>query len=117
MATRAATITSLGLEAVRVVWTGITAGDDGEPVDLHAFPERSIEIAGTAGTTVLTWQGCNQATPAAWYTLNDLTALPLSFDSVLGCEGVAEFTAWQRPKSTGGAGATISVILIARKPR
>lgn len=97
---------------VRVyTWSLTTANSDGNPVDLTAFPDKTVHIFGTFGGGTLTIQGSNDGSD--WQSLRDPQGTALAKTaSYLGA--VLENPRYLRPNLTGSAGATVTVILVAR---
>ena len=115
MATRSATVTYSpnGLrELVQVQWSGLATGDDGEPVSLPGFADRSVQVEGTFGGSSTAIQGSNDGTN--YRALNDITKTAIAITAA-GVEQVLEITKYIRPVVTGGAGSGITVTLIARR--
>lgn len=107
MATRAksiATLQSLG-DNVRVCsWTGLLNGDDGDPLEMPGWADRSIQFEGTfgaGGTIVL--EGSNNGTN--WHLLTDPQGNDIS-KTAADLEAVTELTRYVRPRVTAGDGAT-----------
>lgn len=102
---------SLGVRSV--VWTPLAAGDDGGWVEMPELSDRSIHVRGTFGGTTVTIQGSNETTPTNPITLTSPNGSPLTF-SADGLRQITEITRWIRPLSTGGAGAAVTVEMIAQ---
>ena len=67
--------------AVVLSWAPLTnTNQDGQAVEMPGSADRSVSVSGTFGSggTVLI-EGCNQATPTTWATLNDPSSAALSF--------------------------------------
>src|SRR5262245_36384796 len=108
MATRAATKANTTWEnehCLVITWTGLLQGDDGEPVELPSFADRSVQLIGTFTTGTLIIEGSNEASPATYATLNDPQGNALSNTSEK-IEGILEITRWIRPRVSGGNGST-----------
>lgn len=105
MAVRAATITYPG-QSVLVTWTGLLTGDTGAPVCLADFPDKSIQVAGAAGTGgTIVMQGSNDG-GTTYSTLHDQSDNALSGLVVADTALIAEHLMLVRPSVAGGDGAT-----------
>jgi len=103
-------------EMRQVQWT-LSAGDDGAPVSLAEFTDRSVQFTGTFGGASVALQGSNDLTsPTNWFPLTDYQGNDIS-KSAAALEGIAEPTVWVRPLVTGGSGTTIVATLAARRSR
>jgi hypothetical protein len=106
---------------VRVItWALTTANADGNPVDLTAYPDRTLHIYGTFGGGTLTMQGSNdpngQATPNSgvdWQSIRDPQGAAIAKTSnYMGA--LLESPRWLRPNLTGSTAATVTVVVMAR---
>lgn len=109
-----------GMDGHIITWPAMTKTTDdvGQPYGIILGADRSIQVDGTlgAGGTVLI-EGCNEATPVNWYTLNDPSSTALSI-TALKVEQVLEITRWIRPKvSAGDVTTSLTVTMLARRPR
>ncbi len=104
---------------VGIQWTPLTTTNtDGLPFDTLDFADISVQVLGTfgAGGTVAI-EGCNQATPATWATLNDPQGNALTVTGAK-IEQILEMPRWIRPNVTGGDGTTsLTVVVWARRSR
>lgn len=103
--------------AYMVRWDGLLNGDDGQALDLAAYPDRSIQVLGTPGAGGnLRCEGSLLPAPAVaadWGTLTDPQGNALDITAAK-IEAVSEATRWFRPRATAGDGTTnFSVILLA----
>lgn len=96
----------------KVSWTLAAAGDDGAPVDLTDYADRSVQIQGSFGTGTVTIEGSNDGTN--FQTLRDPQGATLSFTAA-GLKQVLETTQFIRPKLTGGTAPNVVITMIARK--
>lgn len=116
MATRAATITTPEIGITVVQWTGLLNGDDGAPVDLLSFADRSVQITGTfgAGGTVVI-EGSNDGTN--YVTVTDPQGNAIS-KTAAGIEAILELMKSTRPRVTAGDGTTVlAVTMLMRRTR
>lgn len=102
--------------ATLVTWTGLLNGDDGSPVNLSDFPDRTIQILGTFGTGgSVNFEGSNNNTN--WEILTDPQGNAIT-KTAASMEFVTETPLWVRPRVTAGDGTTsLTVIMFARTPR
>ncbi|MCA3247404.1 MAG: hypothetical protein ING29_13105 [Azospirillum sp.] len=120
MATRTPTVTVLdaisneNAGARLVTWSGLLNTDDGAPVELAAFADRSVQVFGSFGTGGnCRIQGSNNGTN--WATLTDPqgNALNMSTESL---EAISELARYVRPLITAGDGSTnLTVTMLLRR--
>lgn len=93
-----------------VSWTAMANGDDGSPIRMSAFSDRSAQVVGTFGTGGhCKIEGSNDGT--TWAVLTDPQGNDLDFTSAK-LEAIEEISAYIRPHITGGDGTTsLSVYL------
>lgn len=106
-------------DTLMIRWDGLLNGDDGQPLDLAAYADRSIQVLGTLGAggnarmlgSLL--PAPSAAISADWATLTDPQGNALDVNA-LKIEAVSEATRWFRPQVTAGDGTTsLTVILLA----
>ena len=114
MAVVNATITQLGADAVAIAWSGMALNDTGQPIELAAHYDRSVEVQGTFGAGgAVDFEGSNGGVNYA--VLHDIWNNAVSF-SAAGLAAPAEAVRYVRPHVTGGDGTTaVDVIVFARK--
>jgi len=116
MATRSATVSYgvAGQRAALASWTGLLNGDDGSPVDMLDYGDRSIQFQGTFGTGgSIQLEGSNDGTN--WQLLTDPQGNDIIKTSA-DLEAVTEVTRYVRPRVTAGDGTTALVAtLFARR--
>lgn len=128
MATRAVTLTPIPWmrESGRVfvaVWTGLLNGDDGTPIEMALYADRSISVFGTFGAGGnLIWEGTNDPTlvatlpPANYQTLHDPQGVALGTITAAKITPIEEITHWMRPRVSAGDGTTsLTVQLLLRE--
>lgn len=108
---------TLATEGVDVLsWSGLLNTDDGNPVELPNYADRSIQVTGTfgAGGTVAI-EGSIDGTN--YVVLTDPQGNDLNItSSSKRIEAIAEMTRYIRPRVTAGDGTTSLVVwLLARK--
>lgn len=99
-----------------VTWSGLLNGDDGSPVNLSDFPDRTVQVIGTFGAGgSVNFEGSNNG--VNWAVLTDPQGNAIS-KTTASMEAVTETPVFVRPIVTAGDGATnLSVIMFARTPR
>lgn len=120
MATRAITITNPNVHLhddagwLLAAWSGLLLNDDGAPVELAAYADRSAQVTGVfgvGGTIVLegSIDGVN------YHTLRDPLGNNLSITAA-GIKSVLELPRYLRPRVTAGDGTTaLAVTLLLRQ--
>lgn len=107
MATRAFTIVDNNMRSVTGTWSGLTqtTSDDGAPIELPDYADRSIQVQGTIGAAGnLRIEGSNDGTNYVVLTDPQGTALNITASGVI--EQVQEITRYLRPRVTAGDGTT-----------
>ena len=87
-----------------ISWSGLLNTDDGAPVDMVAYADRSVQVTGTFGTG----GNCRiegSIDGATYATLTDPQGNVLDF-ATAKIEAVTELVRFIRPRITGGDGAT-----------
>ena len=108
-------------DAVIYIWETLTAGDDGSPVELPNFSDKTVQIGAAGGSTdggaTIVLEGTNEADPATaeWFTLTDPQGNAISATTSSILETVTENPRWIRPNVTGGATVDIDVILVCKR--
>lgn len=87
-------------------------GDDGEPVSVVDFADRSVQVTGTFGGGNVRIEGSNDA-GSNYASLTDPQGNDLNI-TVAKVEMVTEVTEMLRPRVTSGSGVSVSVSLLAR---
>lgn len=117
MATRNATV-DRGLSekntAIAIQWTGLLNGDDGGPMQMVDFADRSVQVSGTFGTGgSVSIEGSNDGTNYFVLSNPQGTALTLT---AAGIKQVLELPRYLRPRVTAGDGTTnLTVTVCARR--
>lgn len=116
MATRAAVTTypfETSLDVAVTTWTGLLADDDGEPVRLAVYSDRSIQVAGTFGGASVTLGGSNDG--ETYHALTDPNGQPLTLASA-ALRAIVELPIFLKPRVFGGNGTTnLKVVLSGRR--
>ena len=102
-----------------IQWTLTTADPTGDPYILSArFPDKTVHMFGTFGGSTVVMRGSNEivAAPTSWLTLHDPTVAGLISLAEDGIKQILENPYQISPALTGGAGATVRVILCLSVP-
>jgi len=101
--------------AWKVEWAAMANGDDGEPVQLPGYQDRSVQVTGTFGTGgSVTVQGSNDGSNYA--ALRDPSHTTLAFTAA-GIKAILEATERVRPAVTAGDETTaLTVTMFFVKP-
>ena len=113
---------TLAKGVIQAKWTGLTTTGAGRALDAHAYPDKTVILAGTIGSgTTVVLQGSTATNPlvtgGSWYTLTDQSdnALSLSTGKV---ETIAQNPRMIRPRVTAkNANTNVSVTIIAQSTR
>lgn len=103
----------------RYVWSGIANGDTCTQVSLPGAPDVSIQVYGTFGGATLAIQGSLDAVlaTATFAPLQDPQGNALSFTAA-GIDMLASsIVTWLKPVLSGGAGTTLTVVMLAKGMR
>lgn len=116
MATRTSVTTfpfETSLDVAVTTWSGLLADDDGEPVRLAVYSDRSIQVAGTFGGATVTIGGSNDG--ETFHALTDVQGNPLTLTSG-ALKAITELPVYLKPRVFGGDGTTnLKVVLSGRK--
>lgn len=116
MATRPSVTTfpfETSLDVAVTTWAGLLNDDDGEPVRLAVYSDRSIQVAGTFGGASVTIGGSNDG--ETYHALTDTTGEALTLTGG-ALKAIVELPVFLKPRVFGGNGTTnIKVILSGRK--
>lgn len=101
-------------------WTGLTKRtlDTGEPLNLAAFADRSVQVKGTfgtGGTVIIEGSNDRESDTPIYAQLVDPQGNAISFTAA-GIEQVLESTYLIRPRVTAGDGTTdLTVTILVRR--
>jgi hypothetical protein len=116
MATRPSVTTypfETSLDVAVTTWDGLLLGDDGEPVRLAVYSDRSIQVIGTFGGASVTIGGSNDG--VNYHALNDPQGNSLTLTSG-ALRQIVELPVFIKPRVFGGDGTTqLQVILAGRR--
>ena len=101
------------LDVAVTTWDGLLADDDGEPVRLAVYSDRSIQVTGTFGGASVTIGGSNDG--VTYHALNDPQGNTLALTSA-SLRQIVELPVFLKPRVFGGDGTTnLQVILAGRR--
>ena len=112
-------ITFIGNDAVLFSWTLTTTDFDGAPVGPnHAdYVDRTVQAVGTFGGGTVNFQGSNELEPASnWVNAANQQGTVIALTAA-GQQSVGHLNRLQRPLLSGSTGATVTVSMVARRPR
>lgn len=98
------------LDVAVTTWGGLLADDDGEPVRLAVYSDRSIQISGPFGGASVTIGGSNDGVTFHALTGADGTALTLTAAAL---KQIVELPLFIKPRVFGGDGTTNLVVTLA----
>ena len=94
-------------------WANMLADDDGEPVRLAVYSDRSIQVAGTFGGASITIGGSNDG--QTYHALTDAQGNALTL-TASALKAVIEPPIYLKPRVFGGDGTTsLKVVLSGRR--
>lgn len=104
-------------DAVKITWTLTTADATGDGIALPEHPDRCWHATGTWGGATATMQGSNTDTDGLYSALlNAVGGASITWTADGATKNSVESCLYVRPKlTTAGTGATVVVVLIARK--
>jgi hypothetical protein len=119
MATRVPTVVTQDDKTVICTWTGLLNGDDGAPVNLARYPDKTVQVTNTfsvGGNVVI--EGSNLATPE-YGDLHDPQGGVLSTITTKENLVIAESPLRLRPRVSAGDGSTdlvVTIVAVLRGP-
>lgn len=94
-------------------WGGLSFDDDGEPVRLALYSDRSIQVTGEFGGASVTIGGSNDGITYHALTATDGSPLTLTSGAL---KQIVELPVWVKPRVFGGTGSTnLNIILAGRR--
>lgn len=94
-------------------WPGLLQNDDGEPVRLAVYSDRSVQVDGTFGGATVTIAGSNDG--ANYFALSDTGGNPLTL-TANALRQIVELPVFVKPRVFGGDGTTsVKVTLAGRR--
>jgi hypothetical protein len=101
------------LDVAVTTWAPLAADDDGAPVRLAVYSDRSIQVAGTFGGASVTIGGSNDG--ITYHALTDTAGDSLTLTSAV-LKQIVELPVYLKPRVFGGDGTTnLTVILAGRR--
>ena len=101
------------LDVAVTTWAPLAADDDGAPVRLAVYSDRSIQVAGTFGGASVTIGGSNDG--ITYHALSDPSGNVLTLTSA-ALRAIVELPIFIKPRVFGGNGTTsLSVVLSGRR--
>lgn len=101
------------LDVAVTTWDAMLAGDDGAPVRLAVYSDRSVQVAGTFGGASVTIGGSNDG--VTYHALTDTQGNTLALASA-ALKQIVELPIYLKPRVFGGDGTTnLKVILSGRR--
>ena len=95
-------------------WIGLTASDTGQPAQVLAYPDKTVQLLGTFGGNVLIEGSMDLSEASAVYaTLNDPQGNALSGISAAKIENVLEHVTLLRPSAGAGVSAVDVWLLLS----
>lgn len=103
-------------DVVLLTWALTTANADGAPMEWSQWADRTFTASGTWGGATATIEGSNDG--ATWFPLSNAAGGTAGTFTANGCKAIIEVPRYVRPNlTTPGTGATVTVILHARRPQ
>lgn len=98
---------------VVATWPSMALGDDGQPIELANFADRSVQVTGVFGVGgSVRIEGSIDGTNYAVLTDPQGNALDITTAKI---EAVSELVRWVRPRVTAGDGSTVLTVLMLLK--
>lgn len=98
-----------------ITWSGLSDGDDGEPVQVPQYAEACVQISGTFDTATVDLEGSNDK--STWVTLTNEQGTNISTGSK-ALETLAQNPKWVRPNAGSGSGSVdVKAILVLQTPQ
>jgi hypothetical protein len=101
------------LDVAVTTWSALAQGDDGEPVRLAVYSDRSIQVLGTFGGASVTIGGSNDG--VTYHALTDTSGTALTLTTAC-LKQIVELPVFLKPRVFGGDGTTaLTVVLAGRR--
>jgi hypothetical protein len=111
MAEIKATVTYPRKKVARVTWSGLASSDTGSWEFIPGYPDKTVHIYGTFGTSTVSIEGSNETVPANGAVLDDGDGQALSGINAAKVAVLQQGAANIRPVISAGTGATVTVIM------
>jgi hypothetical protein len=103
---------TLDMQSVSVIkWAAMGNADAGQAIRVSNFSDRSVQVTGTWGGATIVLEGSNDG--STYFTLNDPFNVAISKTAGF-LSGVIEACLWVRPRTSGGTGTALDVVLFCR---
>lgn len=112
MATIKPTVTAVGRgdgSTLQVIWTPVTEADTCAAVSYPECADRSVQVAGTFGSSSTAVQGSIDGTNYA--SLNDPGGTVIALTAA-GIKGILENTVYVKPVTTGGSSQSLTISML-----
>jgi hypothetical protein len=105
-----------GEHTVVVTWANVTQADTFTPIGPRwaDYADRNVQIQGTFGGATVVLTGSNDG--SNYFTLTDPQGNSISKTSA-ALEQITEATAFVQPTHSGGAGESVTVVMLMRRGR
>lgn len=98
------------LDVAVTTWNNLLADDDGEPVRLAVFSDRSVQISGVFAGASVTIGGSNDG--VTYHALTDTSGTLLTLTEAC-LKQIVELPVWIKPRVFGGNGSTSLTVTLA----
>lgn len=98
------------LDMAVTTWSPLAADDDGAPVRLAVYSDRSVQVAGAFGGASVTIGGSNDG--VTYHALTDTFGSPLTL-SAGALKQIIELPVFIKPRVFGGDGTTQLTVVVA----
>lgn len=100
---------------VQVTWSNLQSGDWGSWEETGRYPDKTIHVYGTFGSTTVRIEGANATATGSEAVLKDGNGQLLSGLNTSSVAVLRDNPTYIRPFLVGGVGATLTVILVGRR--
>lgn len=101
------------LDVAVTTWSALAQNDEGDPVRLAVYSDRSIQVSGTFGGASVTIGGSNDG--LTYHALTDTSGTALTLTSAC-LKQIVELPVFLKPRVFGGDGTTnLAVVLAGRR--
>jgi hypothetical protein len=106
---------------IKIIEWNLGGTESGDPVRVPAFTDKSYGMWGTWGSATCVLQGSwdikHPPEEGSWMALKESDNSTAASQTANGCGVVLENPVWIRPKTTGGTGSVIQIVLTAKTGR
>lgn len=100
---------------IQITWSGLQSGDWGSWEGAPSYPDKTVHVFGTFGTSSVRIEGANSAVTGSEAVLKDGNGTPLSGLVAASVAVLRDNPTVIRPMLVGGSGANITVVLVGRR--